>query len=162
MRADRRVHHGLQRMRRRRSTSARRITSSSLSPTSASGKRSNAPSAESGSAGRRTRESGRDVVSRLEHDGNLPNQAADAQGYLQRIAFKDGDRSVVIKAAEIVWIEAEDYYVLFTRSRAGIWCGRRSRPSNVASIPSVLSGSTGQPSSMWKKSASSGIRASFV
>ena len=49
----------------------------------------------------------------LEHDQNLTSQAADAQGYLQRIAFKDGDRSVVLKAAEIVWIEAEDYYVLF-------------------------------------------------
>jgi two-component system, LytTR family, response regulator len=49
----------------------------------------------------------------LEHDANLPSQEAGAQGYLQRIAFKDGDRSVVLKAAEIVWIEAEDYYVLF-------------------------------------------------
>jgi two-component system, LytTR family, response regulator len=32
--------------------------------------------------------------------------------YLQRFAFKDGERSVVLKAAEIIWIEAEDYYVL--------------------------------------------------
>jgi two-component system LytT family response regulator len=47
----------------------------------------------------------------LEHDGH--ELAADAEGYLQRLAFKDGDRSVVLKAAEIVWIEAEDYYVLF-------------------------------------------------
>ena len=40
------------------------------------------------------------------------NKSADAQGYLQRFAFKDGDRSVVVKASEIIWIEAEDYYVL--------------------------------------------------
>jgi two-component system LytT family response regulator len=40
------------------------------------------------------------------------NRSADAQGYLQRFAFKDGDRSVVVKASEIIWIEAEDYYVL--------------------------------------------------
>jgi two-component system, LytTR family, response regulator len=33
-------------------------------------------------------------------------------GYLQRLAFKDGDRSVVIKATDVLWIEAEDYYVL--------------------------------------------------
>lgn len=32
--------------------------------------------------------------------------------YLQRFTFKDGERSVVLKATEIVWIEAEDYYVL--------------------------------------------------
>lgn len=37
--------------------------------------------------------------------------AANAE-YLQRLALKDGERSVVIKAADIVWIEAEDYYVL--------------------------------------------------
>ena len=41
-----------------------------------------------------------------------PVRPPDDQGYLQRFAFKDGNRSVVLKAAEIVWIEAEDYYVL--------------------------------------------------
>jgi len=41
-----------------------------------------------------------------------PKTSADARGYLQRFAFKDGDRSVVVKASEIIWIEAEDYYVL--------------------------------------------------
>ena len=35
-----------------------------------------------------------------------------APRYLQRLALKDGDRSVVLKASDIVWIEAEDYYVL--------------------------------------------------
>jgi len=48
----------------------------------------------------------------LRHDDHESNKSADAQGYLQRFAFKDGDRSVVVKASEIIWIEAEDYYVL--------------------------------------------------
>jgi len=38
--------------------------------------------------------------------------AGDA-AYLQRFAFRDGDRTVVVKAAEIVWIHSEDYCVLF-------------------------------------------------
>jgi len=46
------------------------------------------------------------------HDDHESNTSADAQGYLQRFAFKDGERSVVVKASEIIWIEAEDYYVL--------------------------------------------------
>jgi two-component system LytT family response regulator len=40
------------------------------------------------------------------------NKSADAEGYLQRFAFKDGDRSILVKVSEIIWIEAEDYYVL--------------------------------------------------
>ncbi len=32
-------------------------------------------------------------------------------GYAPRLAFKVGDRAVVLKSEEIVWIEAEDYYV---------------------------------------------------
>ena len=48
----------------------------------------------------------------LQHEAE-PSKPADTQPqYLQRIALKDGDRSVVLKASEIVWIEAEDYYVL--------------------------------------------------
>ena len=47
----------------------------------------------------------------LHHEGE-PSKPADTPRYLQRIALKDGDRSVVLKASEIVWIEAEDYYVL--------------------------------------------------
>jgi len=41
-----------------------------------------------------------------------PARTGEGAQYLQRFAFKDGDRSVVLKAGEIVWIEAEDYYVL--------------------------------------------------
>jgi two-component system LytT family response regulator len=39
-------------------------------------------------------------------------------GYLQRLAFKDGDKSVVVKTPDIIWIQAEDYYVLI-HSRQG-------------------------------------------
>src|SRR5215510_220439 len=45
-------------------------------------------------------------------EDNESSKSADAQGYLQRFAFKDGDRSIVVKAPDIIWIEAEDYYVL--------------------------------------------------
>ncbi len=45
----------------------------------------------------------------LHHDE--PARTGDGP-YLQRFTFKDGDRSVVLKAAEIIWIEADDYYVL--------------------------------------------------
>ena len=38
--------------------------------------------------------------------------APGPKSYLQRLAFKVGDRSVVLKTTEIHWIEAEDYYVL--------------------------------------------------
>jgi len=38
-------------------------------------------------------------------------------GYLQRLTFKDADRLVVLKASEVLWIEAQDYYVLLHSSR---------------------------------------------
>jgi two-component system LytT family response regulator len=50
-------------------------------------------------------------------EGAAAKPAASAD-YLQRLALKDGDRAVVIKANDIVWIEAEDYYVL-VHSRQG-------------------------------------------
>lgn len=52
----------------------------------------------------------------LQHEE--PPRPADDRDYLQRLTFKDGDRSVVLKVAEIMWIEAEDYYVL-VHSRQG-------------------------------------------
>ena len=47
----------------------------------------------------------------LRHEDDGPG-SGDAPEYLQRFAFKDGDRAVVVKTADVVWIEAEDYYVL--------------------------------------------------
>jgi len=37
--------------------------------------------------------------------------------YLQRLAFKVGDRSVVLKPSEILWVEAEDYYAMVHSTR---------------------------------------------
>jgi len=45
---------------------------------------------------------------RVPDDG--PPKIAEST-YLKRLAFKHDGRTVVVKAGEIVWIEAEDYYV---------------------------------------------------
>lgn len=37
--------------------------------------------------------------------------------YAPRLAFKTGDRAIVLKAEEIIWLEAEDYYVLVHSTR---------------------------------------------
>ena len=56
-----------------------------------------------------------------------------AKSYLQRLAFKVGDRSVVLKTAEIHWIEAEDYYVLLHTAR-----GRHLVRVSMASLEAEL------------------------
>lgn len=40
-----------------------------------------------------------------------------ATGYLQRLTFRDVDRLVVLKTADVMWIEAQDYYVLLHSAR---------------------------------------------
>jgi two-component system LytT family response regulator len=37
--------------------------------------------------------------------------------FLTRLAFKEGDRSIVLTSTEVIWIEAEDYYVLVHSKR---------------------------------------------
>jgi two-component system LytT family response regulator len=68
---------------------------------------------------------------------NLPDRAPSAGGaaasYLQRLAFKVGDRSVVLKTSEIHWIEAEDYYVLLHTAR-----GRHLVRVSMASLEAEL------------------------
>jgi two-component system LytT family response regulator len=54
-------------------------------------------------------------------------------GHLHRLAFKDGDRSVVLSASDIVWIEAEDYYVLIHSKR-----GRHMLRATLASLEERL------------------------
>ena len=46
-----------------------------------------------------------------------PATEAAPAAYAPRLAFKVGDRAVVLKTEEIVWIEAEDYYVLVHSTR---------------------------------------------
>jgi two-component system LytT family response regulator len=68
---------------------------------------------------------------------NLPDRApsagAGAKSYLQRLAFKVGDRSVLLKTSEIHWIEAEDYYVLLHTAR-----GRHLVRVSMASLEAEL------------------------
>ena len=59
--------------------------------------------------------------------------AAGTRSYLQRLAFKVGDRSVVLKTSEIHWIEAEDYYVLLHTAR-----GRHLVRVSMASLEAEL------------------------
>lgn len=43
--------------------------------------------------------------------------AADSTQYLQRLSIKQGDRTIVLRAEEIVWIEAQDYCVTVHSTR---------------------------------------------
>jgi two-component system, LytTR family, response regulator len=55
------------------------------------------------------------ISAELQHDPALaaaPGASPAPPAYLDRLAFKDGDHSVLVKTADLVWIEAEDYYVL--------------------------------------------------
>jgi two-component system LytT family response regulator len=46
-----------------------------------------------------------------------PREQKSECGYLQRLSFRDGDRTIAVKTAELIWIEAEDYYVRIHSSR---------------------------------------------
>jgi two-component system LytT family response regulator len=65
--------------------------------------------------------------------GTGTGAAAGPKSYLQRLAFKVGDRSVVLKTSEIHWIEAEDYYVLLHTAR-----GRHLVRVSMASLEAEL------------------------
>ena len=67
------------------------------------------------------------VSSEMKHGDAPPSE------YLHRMAFKDGDRTIVLSAAEIVWIEAEDYYVLIHSKR-----GRHMIRATLASLEEKL------------------------
>ena len=41
-----------------------------------------------------------------------PAPAADRPAYLTRLSFRQDDHSVVVNVTDVIWIEAEDYYVL--------------------------------------------------
>ena len=57
----------------------------------------------------------------------------EPRSYRQRLAFKVGDRSVVLKTSEIHWIEAEDYYVLIHSKQ-----GRHMVRASLASLEQRL------------------------
>jgi len=54
-------------------------------------------------------------------------------GYLTRLAFKDGDRSILVNTSDVLWIEAEDYYVLVHTKR-----GRHMIRATLASLEERL------------------------
>ena len=54
-------------------------------------------------------------------------------GYLQRLSFKDADHLVVLKTADVLWIEAQDYYVLLHSTR-----GRHLVRATLAAFESRL------------------------
>jgi two-component system LytT family response regulator len=68
------------------------------------------------------------VSSELKH-----GDATASSGHLTRLAFKDGDRTIVLNTADIVWIEAEDYYVLLHSRR-----GRHMIRATLASLEDRL------------------------
>jgi two-component system, LytTR family, response regulator len=71
---------------------------------------------------------------RDDDNGPLPPAAGgSAASYVQRLAFKDADRSIVVKTADIVWIEAEDYYVLIHAKQ-----GRHLLRATLASLEQRL------------------------
>lgn len=54
-------------------------------------------------------------------------------GYLRRLTFRQDDRAIVLKTVEIVWIEAEDYYVRIHSKR-----GRHLVRASLASLEERL------------------------
>jgi two-component system LytT family response regulator len=60
-------------------------------------------------------------------------RAVENAAYLQRFSLKEGERSVVIKAVDVIWIEAEDYYVLIHSKQ-----GRHLVRTSLASLEQRL------------------------
>ena len=69
----------------------------------------------------------------LRHDDSDAAKSADREKYLQRLALKEGDRSAVVKVADIIWIQAEDYYVLIHSKQ-----GRHMVRASLASLEQRL------------------------
>lgn len=49
-------------------------------------------------------------------DGPVPRPDGAPQ-FLEQLSFREGDRTVVLQVADVVWIQAEDYYVLIHSKR---------------------------------------------
>ena len=64
-------------------------------------------------------------------DGGLSKNSEE--GYLKRLAFKHDDRTIVVKTSDVVWIEAEDYYVRIHSKR-----GRHLVRASLSSLEARL------------------------
>ena len=76
------------------------------------------------------------ISAELHHDqaeAPAPGAGPAATRYLERLAFKDGDRSVLVKTTDVVWMEAEDYYVLIHAKQ-----GRHLVRASLASLEQRL------------------------
>ncbi len=96
------------------------------------------------------------ISAELRHDPALaaaPGGSPAPPAYLERLSFKDGDHSVLVKTADLVWIEAEDYDVLIHARQDATWYARRWHRSNSASTRSASGGCTGPRSSTFARSA---------
>ena len=69
----------------------------------------------------------------LRHDGSDAAKSSDGERYLQRLAMKEGERSLVVKVTDIIWIQAEDYYVLIHSKQ-----GRHMVRASLASLEQRL------------------------
>ena len=69
----------------------------------------------------------------LRHEEGESARPPVGDKYLQRLALKEGERSAVVKAADIIWIEAEDYYVLIHSKQ-----GRHMVRASLASLEQRL------------------------
>ena len=76
--------------------------------------------------------------------------------YIDRLTFKHNDRVMLVKTAEVSWIEAEDYYVRIHSDRGDTWCAPRLRRSRRASTLAISCGSIAVPSSTFGGSLKSG------
>ena len=60
-------------------------------------------------------------------------EESPASAYLTRLALRDGGGSIVLNVSEIIWIEAEDYYVMVHSTR-----GRHMLRATLASLDERL------------------------
>ncbi len=81
---------------------------------------------------RRLGDMARELVADDERRPGTPS-AAGAPDHLRRLSLRDGDRTVVLKTEDIVWFEAEDYYVRIHSTR-----GRHLIRASLTSLESRL------------------------
>ena len=74
------------------------------------------------------------VAAELQQSEAGESTASGSPRYLQRLSIKQGDRTVVLRAEEVVWIEAQDYCVTVHSTR-----GHHLVRASLASLEERLS-----------------------
>ena len=116
-RAGRRVHHGVQPVRRRgiRACGDRLRAETVLGRAVSRGARTSEAARARASSRRAGPPDGR--CGRRAPTRRAGESTAGSPRHLQRLSIKQGDRTVVLRAEEIVWIEAQDYCVTVHSTR---------------------------------------------